>query len=213
MASVVDICNLALSHLGDQANVSSIDPPEASVQAELCKRFYPIARDFLLERHMWRFATKRQELAPLSIVSLPSWEYAFAVPSDMIRPVRLVHTDSTDDQDAQSFIVEMAGTTQALFSNVDTPRLTYIARVTDTARFSPLFVSALGYFLAGYLAGPLLKGDAGRKEAVNLRRFGETDLAMAVASDANSQDAKPEHVPASIRNRSGYTHTAARVVR
>lgn len=213
MASAVDICNLALSHLGDAANISSIDPPEASLQAELCQRFYPIARDFILERHTWRFATKRQELAILSSITLPSWQHAFGVPSDMIRPVKLLNTDAADDQESESFIIEMVGTTQVLFANIDTPRITYIARVTDTAKFSPLFVSALSYQLAGYLAGPLMKGDAGRKEAVSLRRLAENDLALAITSDANSQDAKPEHMPTTLRNRGGFAASAARVLR
>ena len=45
MPSEVDICNLALGHLGDSATVATIDPPEGSAQAEHCARFYPIARD------------------------------------------------------------------------------------------------------------------------------------------------------------------------
>ena len=63
MASEVDICNLALSHLGDNATVASIDPPEGSAQAEHCSRFYPIARDTLLEMHNWNFSTRRAVLA------------------------------------------------------------------------------------------------------------------------------------------------------
>ena len=59
MASDVEICNLALSHLGDTATVASIDPPEGSAQAEHCARFYPIARDALLEKHDWSWATRR----------------------------------------------------------------------------------------------------------------------------------------------------------
>ena len=45
MASVADICNMALGHLGDSATVASIDPPEGSAQAEHCARFYPMVRD------------------------------------------------------------------------------------------------------------------------------------------------------------------------
>ena len=62
MASAVDICNLALSRIGDIASVQSIDPPEASAQAIHCARFYPVARDSMLERHPWGFATLRKTL-------------------------------------------------------------------------------------------------------------------------------------------------------
>ncbi|NBQ76422.1 MAG: hypothetical protein EBU14_13895, partial [Acetobacteraceae bacterium] len=59
MASEVDICNLALANLGDTATVASINPPEGSAQSEHCSRFYPIARDTLLEMHNWNFSTRR----------------------------------------------------------------------------------------------------------------------------------------------------------
>ena len=36
MASDVQICNIALAHLGDTATVASINPPEGSAQAEHC---------------------------------------------------------------------------------------------------------------------------------------------------------------------------------
>ena len=63
MASDVDICNLALSFLGDDANVSSISPPEGSQQSEHCARFYPIARDGLLQMHNWNWASRRVALS------------------------------------------------------------------------------------------------------------------------------------------------------
>ena len=66
MASPVDICNTALAYLGDVANVVSIDPAEGSAQAEHCARFYPLARDALLEMHDWGFATRRVALAGLA---------------------------------------------------------------------------------------------------------------------------------------------------
>ena len=75
MASEVDICNLALARLGDNATVASIDPPEGSAQAEHCARFYAIARDSLLEMHAWKFATRRVQLAKLTV---PSWDWSFA---------------------------------------------------------------------------------------------------------------------------------------
>lgn len=63
--SEVTICNLALSHLGDTAEVMSIKPPDSSVQAQLCSRFYWVARNALLEMAAWGFATRRAKLAPL----------------------------------------------------------------------------------------------------------------------------------------------------
>ena len=64
--SEVTICNLALSHLGDTAQVTSIKPPDGSVQAQLCANFYYQARNALLEMHAWGFATRRAVLAAVS---------------------------------------------------------------------------------------------------------------------------------------------------
>ena len=65
MASVVAICNTALSHIGDSANVTSIDPPDGSAQAGYCATFYPIALSAILEMASWGFATARSTLAAL----------------------------------------------------------------------------------------------------------------------------------------------------
>ena len=115
MASVIDIVNLALGRLGDTANVTSIDPPEGSVQSQLAARFYPIARDTLLERAYWGFATKRCILTLLSVspdeeyvagneivpVYIPSarteWRFMYAVPRDMMSALAVMPPDAKSD--------------------------------------------------------------------------------------------------------------------
>ena len=84
MASEVDICNLALARLGDNATVASIDPPEGSAQAEHCARFYAVARDSLLEMHAWKFATRRVQLAKLTVESW-DWSFAYAEPTGALK--------------------------------------------------------------------------------------------------------------------------------
>ena len=86
MPSVVEICNLALAHLGDDATVASIDPPEGSAQSEHCARFYPIARDSLLQMHTWSFASRRVSLAQVTM-PYTMWKYAYGVPADMLTAV------------------------------------------------------------------------------------------------------------------------------
>ena len=96
MASVVDICNLALAHLGDEATVSSIDPPEGSAQAEHCARFYPIARDSALEGHDWNFATTRGVLALVGS-AWPSWAYCYELPATCVRAISVLPPGALDD--------------------------------------------------------------------------------------------------------------------
>ena len=98
MSSVVDLCNLALSRLGDSATVASIDPPEGSSQAEHCSRFYPIARDSLLEMHDWKFATRRAPLSELTVDSF-NWAHAYAEPNGALRIISVLDaTQSAEDE-------------------------------------------------------------------------------------------------------------------
>ena len=66
MTPTVDLCNLALSLVGQSASISSVDPPEGSVYAHLCAQMYPLALGEMLEQHPWGFSTTTQELAPLA---------------------------------------------------------------------------------------------------------------------------------------------------
>lgn len=207
MSSEIDICNLALSHLGDTATVSSINPPEGSAQSEHCARFYPIARNALLELHAWGFSTKRVQLALLSS-GWPEWEYAYAQPSDAVNIMAILPPESTDDYTAsgasipQPFSCEIAADgTQVIYTDQADAVLRYTAIVTNTEQFSPLFVTALSHHLAAMLAGPIIKGDVGAAEAKRQSEMAEFYLRRARESDASQRRIKLEHMPASLAAR------------
>lgn len=209
MASAVDICNLALSRLGDDATVSSIDPPEGSAQAEHCKRFYPIARDVALSKHAWNFAMKRAALALLSNVSTAEWEYAYSAPADILSTSAgiNIYPDGAFTEGGVEFAVE---TTTAngvvIYTNVEDAYIRYTSKVTDTTRFTPEFVDSLSYLLASYLAGPVLKGDAGIKMNVEMMKLFKITLAEAAASDSMGNKPKIDHVPDFVQAR-GFNST------
>lgn len=195
MASEVEICNLALARLGDNATVASIDPPEGSAQSEHCARFYPIARDSLLELHNWRFATRRSLLSKL-VTDSWNWKFAYAEPTGVIKLLAVLPKDSPSDQQGFPFESEGSQTGASLIlTDVEAATLRYIARVVDTTKFPPLFVDALGWLLASYLAGPVLKGDAGSAEAKRCYQVFITLLGQARASDANQSNTDLQHVP------------------
>jgi hypothetical protein len=205
MASEVDICNLALGHLGDDATVSSINPPEGSPQAEHCSRFYPIARDSLLERHYWGFTTTRASLALIGS-AWPEWQYCYAQPSDAINLISILPPNATDDYsvgtniwftqtgypipgngiyEPQPFSQEtLEDGTVVIYTNQEDAVLRYTRFVTDTTVFSPLFVDALSWYLASYLAGPILKGEQGAAEAKRCMAMAELMMGKATTSDA-----------------------------
>ena len=213
MASDVDICNLALAHLGDTASVASIDPPEGSVQAALCSRFYPIARDSLMEQHTWGWATKRVALAILPNYST-EWDYAYAQPSDALNIVAILPPLSSDDYalggtipGTGSYIpqeyeceTDLGGNDIILTDQADAT-LRYTGVVSDTTKFSPLFIETLAWKLAAMLAGPVLKGEAGAAEAKRCEQMAQLCLRNAIASDASQRRVRPNPIVGWMKNR------------
>jgi hypothetical protein len=201
VASEVEICNLALSHLGDEATVASLDPPEGSAQAEHCARFYPVARNALLEMHTWNFSTRRIVLAELDADTW-SWDFGYAYPAECLKIISILPYESTSDDETQPFDTESTSTgDQIILTDTEAATCRYTALVTDTTRFSPLFVEALSRLLASYLAGPIIKGDSGRKASQEQLQIFNQVFARASTSNANQRKVSPEHKPAWIKDR------------
>lgn len=201
MASEVDICNLALARLGDNATVASIDPPEGSAQAEHCARFYAMARDSLLEMHAWKFATRRVQLAKLTVPSW-DWSFAYAAPTGALKLLGVLSATASNDDETQPYEAESdANGAAIILTNQKDASLRFVARVTDTTKFSPLFVDALAWLLASYLAGPVLKGDAGAAMSKACLQSFLLAFSNAKVSDANQRKVRPEHTPAWIAGR------------
>jgi hypothetical protein len=212
MASDVDICNTGLSHLGARAQISAISPPDGTVEAGYCARFYPIARRELLESYPWSFATTRVLLAEVTNPSTV-WDYAYALPSDCLKPLRVLSQtaattlygivdlyddlpalrfeDSLSERESADFVVEG----DVILTNEPEAVMVYRYDVIDTSKYSPAFVSAAGMLLAGYLAGPIIKGMDGAKVGAQWRQAAHETAAKAATSNANGSSAGSDHVP------------------
>lgn len=189
MASDVDICNLGLAHLGDVANIAAISPSDGSQQADLCVRFYPIARDALLAMHAWSFATKRIDLAlrDAGDEQPDEWLFCYSTPNQCVNVISILPPQGTGsptltsfppdfnsqssllptasgDENVQEFVQEvLQDGTPVIYTNCENAKARYTVSITDTTKFKPLFITALARLLASYLSGPLLKGETGIK--------------------------------------------------
>ena len=197
MASVVQICNMALSNIGADARVSSISPPDGSVEAGLCATFYDAARTELIEPGTWNFTLARAALPQVENLS-DTWSFAYALPSDCMRALRVlrksfigltVFTQDLElykptDRDGADFDIEGG----VLYTNEPDAVLLYARDVIDTGKFTPTFTSALGYLLASYLAGPIIKGGEGGSigDAMRDRAFAMASMAATAAANASS---------------------------
>lgn len=206
MATVLDIVNLALSHLADEASVASIDPPEDTTQAQQAARFYPIARDIALTRFPWEFAVKRATLAvPTGVTPPPAWQYVYTVPADCLRmlSVRDPTLNNTLYAKGYPYITEFLST-KVIYTNADNGQAQYIFQQTDTTQFSIEFTDALSYLLASYLAGPITRD---RGVGAAMEQLAEVGFAQARIADANGNNPalNSYYVPSAIAARGGTT--------
>ncbi len=208
MASVQDICNIALSHLGSDAIVSSISPPDGSVEAGHCARFYPIARQAMIEMAQPSFARTRVALAEVTNDS-DVWGYAYAKPTACLKLLRILtpgqgatvftmgEIEIVDDE-SSSAAFEMEG--DVIYTNEAEAVLVYLRDVTDTSKFTPMIVTGMGYLLASFLAGPIIKGEAGASTGEKYLKLAQYWLDKAAASNANSSNRTEGSRPTSIIN-------------
>lgn len=195
----VDICNLALAHLGDSAKIQTLG--DSSRQAQLCAQYYDLARDGMLELHRWEFATTRRTLVSVTKdAAVTQWDYAYALPSDWVDTISILPDNAPDDyfdsgvrQPVPYAIEQDAQGDRVLLTNEVNADMRYTFRNVDTTKFSGTFVKALSWYLASMIAGPLIKGEEGAKQAqiAENRAF----RAFAVASKHDARGKRKQERP------------------
>jgi len=165
--SETDICNLALMRIG-QNPLSDIT--ESSPTAIICRKYYEETRDELIRQHPWNFALGRKELSASTTAPDFEFSYSFPLPADYLRVLSLYDTD-------YEWIIEGRN----LLTNLDTVRIKYIKRITDSGIFPADFTEALSLKLAQKLAAYLTHNF---KLAEMLFQEFEIVLARAKAADA-----------------------------
>ena len=153
MASQVDIANLALSILGEAPIISLTDDVP---RARVINLLFATSRDAVLRLHPWNFAVFRKVLVQKTETPAFGFSKVFALPSDFLRLLAL--NDGRDE-----YQIEADG----LLSNVDTAQLRYVGRVTDTARYDPLFVQTLAAYIAAEAAMPITNSQSIEKRAAD----------------------------------------------
>jgi hypothetical protein len=169
--------------------------------------------------HNWGFATRRKALAQLNNTS-KQWRYAYIIPGEMQTALSVIPPDAEDDYSTsfypsdnpvwgqnsspavaagqyvpQPYTIETdTSGNLVILTNLEKAVLRYQARVTDTTKFSALFTITLSWHLAGMLAGPVIKGDAGQAEAKRCGQMMAAYLLQASANDSNQRKINVEHI-------------------
>ena len=160
MSSSVEICNLALSHLGINKEISNIET-ERSIEALACRRFFPICRDATLEDFEWPFARRFADLALVEEDPTDEWAYSYRYPTNAITIRRIlsgVRNDTLQSRVPYEIVNDDAG--KLIYTDLDDASIEYTYRVTNSEHFSPAFVIAMSYRLAHMIAPRLTAGDS-----------------------------------------------------
>jgi len=191
MASVVEIYNMALGNLGIGVNIS--DTAEAAPEARQCNRFYETARDFVLERFPWPFATRYYTLTLVAEEPNPDWLYSYRRPADCVKVRRILSQVSRIDITPIPFNESRDNSGGLIFTDEASPIIEYTYRETQTAYFTPSFVIALSWKLAAMIGPGLTGGDPFKMVARAEKNF-ELSIVAAEAYSLNGirEDQMPD---------------------
>jgi len=152
MASPVSICNIALARIGHTRGIADLD--EASLDAQACKIYYEHDRDIVLAAAPWYFNTRRKALASTGTPPI-EWLFRFALPDDCLKPMQIAddrRVRLSDDRIPFALEDDGSGGSTILLCDVKAPNLIYLARLTQTGLYPPVFVNALAWLIAADLA-------------------------------------------------------------
>lgn len=178
----VEICNIALNHIG-VATIERFD--EASEPARVCRRCYDYVRQAVLRKFPWTFATRSVQLAALQDVP-PNWKYAYRYPADAVclRMMYNEHFCGLPRDNQYKIVSDKQG--KAIYTNIGNAWIEYTVDVTDADLYDAQFVEAFGWKLAAEIAYALT---------------GKLDLTQmciqaynAYFAEASSTDADEEHL-------------------
>jgi hypothetical protein len=138
MASTVDICNGALNQLGATTILSLT---EDSKNARLCNSRFTQVRDGVFRSHPWNCLQKRIELA--QDTTAPAWgfKYAYTLPADCLRLLRILDYDSNYKVEGRKIL-----------SNTETMKILYVSRVTDPNEYDESLRETLSSALSADIA-------------------------------------------------------------
>ena len=153
MTGKVEIVNIALARIGESP-IQSFE--EGSVPANTARLVYDAARRSTLRDYNWNFALATATLARYEEAP-DDFPFAFALPSDCLRVIRLRCAGVPDFRNAPKIPFVLRG--GRLLANEPKVLLEYLRDVTDENEFDSKFVEALSYKLASELAMPV-KGSA-----------------------------------------------------
>lgn len=158
-----DLCNMALSHIGEGLITSLDDDNET---ARICKQYYQHARRLVLSQYMWGFARRVEPLAKIQVETYTGgYKHTYLYPEHALRIYRIIQDTELRNGLYASYTVKdipnyevfnLDTSTKAIGTNITSAYVDYIFDTNDPDIFPPIFVEALTRFLAASLAQSLV---------------------------------------------------------
>ena len=197
--SRLTLFNQAVSAAGGRSSIA--DPDENSREANLCRLWYGIVRDNVLQTGPWPSTTAHARLGVQEERDIaadwastdpgPGWLYAYTAPADMLRP-RFLHSYCPFER--QTF----NGAT-AIMANEENAILTYTKLVEEPFDWDNTLYMAVVFSLAAHITMELTK-----KMTLldRLQQKATEQLLLGMTEVANEQHTRQEDHPTmlSIRN-------------
>jgi hypothetical protein len=143
MRSITDICNLALSQIGDIVITDINDKSDST--SRLCKINYEETLRELLERFDWSFAINKILLTKVDIEDNSfGFKYKYAIPHDFMRILYPKNTEYSIIRQGNYF-----------YSNNNNAGIVYISYIDNPYNYTASFTKCMALFLASNLALPL----------------------------------------------------------
>jgi len=144
MASVVNMCNSALNLLGASTIAALTDDTK---NARLCNQRYEPVRNRVFRSHAWNCLHKRIQLAQNSTAPVVEYTYAYALPSDCLRVLK-IHNGTTDSI-ATALDYKLEG--RNIVTDEGTVYVIYIALDTDPNNYDTYLRESISHQLAADL--------------------------------------------------------------
>ena len=181
MATATDICNYALTYIGER-NINSLS--ENIKPAIVCSKLYHTARKASLRDHIWSFATKQIKLA-LTTIKITGWDYVYQYPNDCLNATKIY--SGTSEHIEYKVRIDETNTRTLIVSNEEDAELIYVADVDNENLFDSLYVEALSYRIASLIAVPL-KGDTQLQQLMQQNYMGMINKAQATDSNESYEE-------------------------
>lgn len=227
--TTTNVANLALAHCGVSKPIANLQT-EKSLEGQMCRTFFDIARQDVLREFPWFFSKKM--IAPALVANQPTneWLYAYQYPQDALRIIRFMSwrlsNDTRQSRVPYTVMQPVANTLSTLSPqpaaysqttglwiytnwpgvNASIPTvIEYIFDNTNVSQWPPDFIMALSYKLASLLVMTLTTGDTSRYKE-DISNSYQLTISSAKADNLNEEQRPEEPQSEFIRARSGDSY-------